>query len=119
MCVPNYFDATNEILELQRDLHANDFAHCEAYTFGIRTFLFAFLFQSERVALRSMTRVSSRRLLTLQLSAFVFWRWRACLCIARLAGSTGISSFFLGVLNFGVTLFNFVGRTFVNFPRLP
>ena len=44
MCVPNYFDVTNEILELQSDLHANDFALCEAYTFGIRTFLFAFLF---------------------------------------------------------------------------
>ena len=84
MCVPNCFDATNEILDLQRDLHANDFALCEAYTFGIRTFLFAFLFQSERVALRSMTRVSSRRLLTLQLSAFVFWRW-GCVLVYRTA----------------------------------
>ena len=43
MCVPIFFDATNEILDLQRDLHPNDFALCEAYTFGIRTFLFAFL----------------------------------------------------------------------------
>ena len=32
MCVPNYFDVTNEILELQSDLHANDFALCEAHT---------------------------------------------------------------------------------------
>ena len=32
----------NEILELQRDLHANDFAFCEAYTFGIRTFFVCF-----------------------------------------------------------------------------
>ena len=30
-------------LDLQRGLHAIDFALCEAYTFGIRTLLFAFL----------------------------------------------------------------------------
>ena len=31
----------NEIVDLQRDLHANDFALCEEDTFGTRTLLFA------------------------------------------------------------------------------
>ena len=44
VCVPNRNDAMNEILDLQRDLHANDFALCEGYTFGTRTLLFAFPF---------------------------------------------------------------------------
>ena len=30
----------NEILDLQRDLHATDFVHCEENTFGTRTLLF-------------------------------------------------------------------------------
>ena len=47
MCVPKYHDAMNVVLDLQRDLHANDFALCEEYTFGIRTFLLAF-FLKER-----------------------------------------------------------------------
>ena len=32
--------AMNEILDLQRDLHATDFVHCEENTFGARTLLF-------------------------------------------------------------------------------
>ena len=32
----------SEIVDLQRDLHANDFALCEEYTFGTRTLLIAF-----------------------------------------------------------------------------
>ena len=58
-----------------------------------------------------MTRVSSRRLFTLQLSALVSWRW-GCVLVCRTACwfPAGISSFFLGVLNYGVKLFNFVGR---------
>ena len=51
---PNENDAMNEVLDLQRDLHAKDFALCEEYTFRNRTLFFAFLFSSERVALRSM-----------------------------------------------------------------
>ena len=57
--VPNYYDAMNEILDLQRDLHANDFALCEEYIFGTRTLLCAFPFLSERESrLRSMLGVS-------------------------------------------------------------
>ena len=37
------FDSLNEIFDLQRDLHTNDFALCEAFFFGVRAFLFAFL----------------------------------------------------------------------------
>ena len=42
----------NEIIYLQRDLHANDFALCEEYTCGIRTLSFAFLLSSEKIFLR-------------------------------------------------------------------
>ena len=46
---------------------------------------FCLLFSScQRVALRSMTGVCSRRLLTLQLSALVFWRW-GCVLVYRTA----------------------------------
>ena len=44
VCVPNYNDAMDEILVVQRDLHANDFARGNKYTFGIRTLLFVFSF---------------------------------------------------------------------------
>ena len=54
MWAPNHFDSMNEIFDLQRDLHANDFAPCEAYPLGVRTFLFALFLLSERVALLSM-----------------------------------------------------------------
>ena len=64
----------NEILDLQSDLHANGFAVCEEYTFGIRTLLFAFLFSSERIALHSMLKIAHRLLLTLQRFASVPWR---------------------------------------------
>ena len=37
----------NEILNLQSDLHANDFALYETYTLGIRTLLFASLLVME------------------------------------------------------------------------
>ena len=49
MCVPSYHDATNEILDLQRDLHVNDFALCEENTCGARTLQVAFRFSLERV----------------------------------------------------------------------
>ena len=50
MWVPNYVDAMSEVLDLQRDPHVNDFALCEAYTFGTRALSFAFLLMSARVA---------------------------------------------------------------------
>ena len=50
----HYHDAMNEILDLQRDLCAKDFAFGEEYKSGTRPFLFSFPFLSERVALRSM-----------------------------------------------------------------
>ena len=34
----------NEIFDLQRDVHANDFTLCEENTFGLRTLLCAFFF---------------------------------------------------------------------------
>ena len=40
------------------DPSANDLVLCAEYTFEIRTFLFASLFSSERVALQSMVGVS-------------------------------------------------------------
>ena len=69
----------NGILDLQRDLRANDFGLREEYTFGIRTLLFAFVRESR---LRWKLGVSSRILLTLHLSASVSWRWDAYLCNA-------------------------------------
>ena len=44
MYAANHNEAMNEILDLQRDLHANDFSLCEEYAFGTRTFLFSFPF---------------------------------------------------------------------------
>ena len=43
-CVPNFHDVIKEMLDLQRDLHANDFALCEEYAFGTRTLLLDFSF---------------------------------------------------------------------------
>ena len=42
--VPIFYGAMNKIIDLHRDLHANDFAPCEESTFGTRTPLFAFHF---------------------------------------------------------------------------
>ena len=73
--VPNHNDAMREILDLQRDLQANNFVRYEEYNFGIRTLLFSFPFLViESVVLCSTLRVSPRPLLTLQRSAFVSWR---------------------------------------------
>ena len=84
LCVPNYNDAMNDIFDLQRDLHANGFALREEHTFGTRTLLFAFLFLSQRVGLRSTLGFSSHLLFTLQLFASVFWPWR-CVFVTLLA----------------------------------
>ena len=86
----------NEILDLQRDLHANNLALCEEHTFGTRTLLFAFHFLSERVALCSMLGDSPRLLLTLQLSVVcVLASGMRSFLTHDIAGSTGISCFFL------------------------
>ena len=79
-CVPNNNDAINETLDLQRDLHAADFALGEEYTFGIRTLLLAIPFLSQRVALRSMLKAFPRLLSTVQLSASVSW-WQGCVFV--------------------------------------
>ena len=72
----------NEILDLERDLHANDSALSEEYRFGTRTLSSAFpsLSERERVSLLSMLGVSSRLLLTLHMSASVSWR-RGCVFV--------------------------------------
>ena len=36
------------VLDLQRDLHVNDFTLCEEYTFGFERLYLPFLFLSER-----------------------------------------------------------------------
>ena len=90
-------DATNEIFDLQRVVHARDFAFCEEDTFGIRALLICIPLLSERVALRSILEV---------LLPFFFF-FTAAFCVVALAvgmrtcvthgiaGSTGNSSFIL------------------------
>ena len=88
----------NEIIDLHRNIHANDFVLCEEYTIWIRTLLIAFLFcQGESPFAQCW--VSSRLPLTLQLSALVSWRWKCALeqRMHGIAGSTGISRFFLAM----------------------
>ena len=44
-------DAVSDILDLQRDLHVNDFAFCEEFSFGFeRLYLSFFLFVRESCA---------------------------------------------------------------------
>ena len=99
---------TKLTLDLQPGLHANDSSLCEEYTFGIRTLLFAFLFLSKIVALRSMLVVSTTFFLTLQLPASVSWRC-GVLCDAWHCWlHWNLFLFFSGILNGGVKIFNFV-----------
>ena len=51
--VPNCNNVMNDILDLYRDLHADNFALCEEYTPGIQTLSFALSF-CQRVALRAV-----------------------------------------------------------------
>ena len=83
------------ILDLQCDLHANNFALREECTFGIPTLLFALPFLLEGVTLHSMLWVSPRQLLTLQLSVYVLAVKARFLATRGIAGSIGISIFFL------------------------
>ena len=94
--VPNHNDAVNDILDLQRDLHANNPAPCEEYTFEIRTLLFAFpCFVRES---RSLLDAGGLRQPTSDTATFCF-----CVLLVGMrflathgiAGSTGISNFFL------------------------
>ena len=74
------FDAIDEILDLQRNLHASASTLREEYTFGIQTLFVAFLFLSKRVALRPVLgSPPTHFVLALQLSALVSWRSRCVL----------------------------------------
>ena len=85
----------SEILDLQRDLHANDFAFCEQYTFGIRTLLLPFLFFSERVALRSMLGGLPQPSFHTATFCFCVLAVGMRTCVTHgIAGAAGISSFF-------------------------
>ena len=54
-CVPNYDDAMNEILDLQRGLHANDSDLCEEHTLGdLSASICLSLLVKSRVSVRSM-----------------------------------------------------------------
>ena len=97
VCVPNCHDAMNEILDLQRDLHAIDFAVCEEQTFsGVESFYLLILFLSGRVAHRSML-VVSRHLLfdTATFCVGVLAVEMRIRVTHGIAGSTGTSSCFL------------------------
>ena len=88
---PKLWCCHEDTLDLQRDSHACNFSLCEEYTFETR----ALSFPSSNCP-RSMLEVASRLLMKLQLSASVAW-WSGCLPFTAhgVAGSTGISSFFL------------------------
>ena len=96
MYVLNCIDVMNEVLDSLRDLHSSGFVLCEEYIFETGRLLFVFPFLAERVVLRSMQVVFLRLLLTLQLSVFAS-RQQGCVLFVThgIAGSTGISIFFL------------------------
>ena len=72
----------NEIVHLQRDLHANDFALVKKNTtVELERFYLPF-FVSERVALRSMLGVSSRLLLQCNCPRLCLGGGDACSCNA-------------------------------------
>ena len=77
MCVPSCNNGIHEMLDVHRDLHANNFGLREEYPFGTGTLLLAFPFSSERewIALRSMLGVTTCHPVTLSLSASVSWQW--------------------------------------------
>ena len=96
MCVPSFHVATNEILDLQRDLHVNDFAICEANTCGSRTLQVAFLFCLERVTPSLDAKGGAPP--SFGAAAFLVGAFAVGLrtCTTRgIAGSTGIYIFFL------------------------